>query len=107
MKSAALLETELASRHLKALCHHFGRKVETDCDDASGWVQFPFGRCDLSANETHLTLQASADEQEQLDQVLQIMTSHLERFAFRENPELIWKEMKADAADGRPAMEKD
>jgi len=90
MKSATLFETDRASRHLQALCHHFGRKVAADCSDTSGWVEFPFGRCELAANETHLALHVSADEQENLDTMMQVMTSHLERFAFRENPELVW-----------------
>ena len=90
MNSTASFETDRASRYLKALCHHFGRKVDAKCDDASGWVQFPFGRCELKAVDRTLKLTAFADDQCSLSQVVTIVTSHLERFAFREDPKLEW-----------------
>lgn len=89
MKSFVYFKIDRASRHLAALCHHFGRKVDVHCDDMSGWVQFPFGRCELTADARRLALMASAEDQRRLDQVVQIVTSHLERFAFRENPALV------------------
>lgn len=93
MKSAAMFKTERASRHLAALCHHFGRKVEAECNEASGWVQFPFGRCDLLATPTCLEMHIAAESKEHIDTLAQVMTSHLERFAFRENPQLVWEDM--------------
>jgi len=91
MNTTTTFETERASRYLTSLCHHFARKVEAECDDRSGWVQFRSGRCDMTADDRTLALSVSADDQHHLDQVVQIVTSHLERFAFRENPTLAWK----------------
>ena len=91
MDTFANFETERASRYLATLCKHFGRKVETQNDATKGWVQFPFGRCDLTASKSRLELRVSAEDQRQLDQVTNIITSHLERFAFRENPTLDWR----------------
>lgn len=91
MNTFASFETDAAGRYLATLCNHFGRKVEAECDTNTGWVQFPFGRCELAANDKKLELTASAEDQNQLDQVMQIVTSHLERFAFRENPNLVWQ----------------
>ena len=90
MNTTASFETDRASRYLKALCHHFGRKVDAKCDDTAGWVQFPFGRCEMSAGDQKLDLTATADDERQLSQVVKIVTSHLERFAFREDPKLEW-----------------
>lgn len=73
---------------MAALCHHFGRKVEAWCDEDTGWVIFPFGRCDLNQDSSGLCLLVSATPQANLKRVVQVVTSHLERFAFRENPEL-------------------
>ncbi|MCY4180386.1 MAG: DUF2218 domain-containing protein [Litoreibacter sp.] len=95
MNTTASFETDRASRYLKALCHHFGRKVDAKCDETAGWVQFPFGRCDLKAGVDKLELTASADDQRQLTQVVKIVTSHLERFAFREDPKLEWASSEA------------
>lgn len=86
----ATFETERPSRYLETLCHHFGKKVQAECDANTGWVQFPFGRCDMAAEQHRLTLRASAEDRAQLDEVVRMVTSHLERFAFRENPTLDW-----------------
>lgn len=74
------------------LCDHFGKRVEASCDANNGWVQFPIGRCEMTAHPDLLEMLASADDQARLDQVTQIVTSHLERFAFRENPILDWQD---------------
>lgn len=91
MIMSTTFETDRASRYLKSLCHHFGRKVDAECTDTAGWVQFQTGRCDMTADDSKLALIASAENQESLDQVVKIVTSHLERFAFRENPALTWQ----------------
>ncbi|MEM9582189.1 MAG: DUF2218 domain-containing protein [Pseudomonadota bacterium] len=44
----------------------------------------------MVADDHQLKLIASADDQPRLDQVIKVVTSHLERFAFRENPDLHW-----------------
>lgn len=90
MQTSATFETPRAERYLKTLCHHFGRKVAAECDDTKGWIEFPFGRCEMEAEDGNLELHATADSARGLAQVTQIITSHLERFAFRENPTLNW-----------------
>ena len=91
MKTFATFETDGAGRYLKSLCQHFGRKVDAECTATAGWVQFPFGRCDMTADSSKLALTVSAEDEPCLNQVVQIVTSHLERFAFRENPALAWQ----------------
>lgn len=91
MNKIATFKSERAGRYMTALCHHFGRKVDTNCEETSGWVQFPFGRCDMVVEDQELTLTAQAQDEDRLEQVVRIVTSHLDRFAFRENPELTWK----------------
>jgi hypothetical protein len=95
MNTSTTFDTESASRHLKSLCNHFGRKVDAECNATAGWVQFRIGRCDMTADENKLALTVSAEDQKNLDQVVQIVTSHLERFAFRENPVLAWQTQAA------------
>lgn len=91
MNASAIFKTDSANRYLTSLCQHFGRKLETKCDANKGWVQFPFGRFEMTADKTELKLCVSAGDQERLDQVMHIVTNHLERFAFRESPALDWK----------------
>lgn len=91
MISFASFETDKASRYLTALCKHFGQKVEAECNAHDGWVQFPFGRCEMVASATQLTFSVSATTQRQVDLTIEIVSNHLERFAFRENPTLNWQ----------------
>ncbi len=91
MKSLASFQTRNASRYLNMLCTHFGKKVDAGSAGEKGWVEFPFGRCDMTADDSQLEMQAMAEDQPLLDLVIRIVTSHLERFAFRENPVLDWQ----------------
>ncbi|MEO0386175.1 MAG: DUF2218 domain-containing protein [Pseudomonadota bacterium] len=98
MQSSAQFETTQARRFLEALCMHFGEKVEARCSASKGWVRFPFGRCDMRARSDRLEMVASAENADALDQIEQIVTSHLERYAFRENPRLNWQSVAAPQA---------
>lgn len=90
MKAAAKFQTNNANRYLAMLCDHFGKRVKAQCETGNGWVQFSIGRCDMTADAKQLGMLASADDAPRLEQVTQLITSHLERFAFRENPMLEW-----------------
>lgn len=91
MNATATFPTTQAARHLAALCTHFAQKVPASFGARIGAVEFPFGRCDLEADSERLTLTASAPDRAQLDEVIEVITRHLERFAFRENPDLTWR----------------
>lgn len=90
MQATAIFQTQHAPRHLARLCEHFSTKVDATFSDTLGHVAFPFGTCELTAEETQLTLLVSADDAVQLSQVMDVTTRHLERFAFRENPQIEW-----------------
>ncbi|MEO0389726.1 MAG: DUF2218 domain-containing protein [Pseudomonadota bacterium] len=90
MHAKATFHTQHATRHLEALCQHFAKRVVATFTEAAGHVAFPFGACALKADEGGLTLTATARDVGQLDQVIDVVTRHLERFAFRENPVLDW-----------------
>ncbi|MEL6508751.1 MAG: DUF2218 domain-containing protein [Pseudomonadota bacterium] len=92
MQATASFQTSQANRYLVMLCDHFGKKVKAGCEGSTGWVTFPIGQCEIAANDRRLMLMASADDKTRLDQVIKVVTSHLERFAFRENPNLDWSD---------------
>lgn len=108
MNAQASFITDRGNRYLTALCHHFGRKLETGCEQDSGWVNFPFGRCELRAAPGKLDLRLAAETRSELDRLIGIVTSHLERFAFRENPKLEWihaPEQAAPASKSPPQLQ--
>ncbi|MEL6450808.1 MAG: DUF2218 domain-containing protein [Pseudomonadota bacterium] len=91
ISATAHFPTARASRYLTALCHHFARKVAATCDETSGTVQFPFGQCRMTADAHSLHLNVTAPDHRRCAQTIEIVTNHLERFAFRENPDLTWQ----------------
>ena len=78
-----------ASLYLKKLCRHFSHKVETEFDDHKGTIRFPFGTCELSADDQalHLHCQASSDE---LERLRAIIDRPLARLTTREPVALPW-----------------
>lgn len=91
MDMQASLKTERGSSYLQTLCKHFGRKTTVRFDTKHGVIELPFGKCDLHADAAQLDLSVSADTQEDLERTAHVITSHLERYAFRENPDLVWR----------------
>ncbi|MDV7141566.1 DUF2218 domain-containing protein [Tropicimonas sp. TH_r6] len=90
MEKHAQFETERAQRHMSALCHHFGRKVPVHLGESTGRIELPFGECILSADAARLWLEVTAETAEELERAVKVISDHLERFAFREAPELDW-----------------
>lgn len=91
MNASTFFNTENADRYLGTLCKHFGHKVPVTYEPGSGRIELPCGACTLTAEAGGLGMSVTAPDQPQLDKTIQVMTSHLERFAFRENPQLDWQ----------------
>mgnify|MGYP003657110871 CR=1 FL=1 len=91
MDAHTTFQTEHGKRYLGTLCKHFGHKIPVQLDGDTGRIDFSFGHCKLKADDTSLVLNVSAGNQANLDKAVQVITSHLERFAFRENPQLNWQ----------------
>ncbi|MDV7143586.1 DUF2218 domain-containing protein [Tropicimonas sp. TH_r6] len=98
MESRAVFRTEKASQYIASLCQHFGRKVPAKTDGATGRIEFPFGQCSLKADAGALELTVAADDRADLEKAAEVVGSHLERFAFRENPEITWHTAEAPTA---------
>ncbi|MGB5450098.1 MAG: DUF2218 domain-containing protein [Woeseiaceae bacterium] len=90
MNARTTFETEHAQRYLGTLCKHFGHKVPVELDGQRGRIELPFGQCDLAASDDALDMTVSAETKADLDKTAQVIASHLERFAFRENPQIEW-----------------
>lgn len=99
MERHAEFQTAKASQYLASLCQHFGRKVPAKNNGTSGKITFPFGECALRADDAHLELSATAESQANLEKTVEVVTNHLERFAFRENPRIEWQTADPTSAD--------
>jgi hypothetical protein len=90
MTSEARISTPKASVYMKQLCRHFAHKVDASFDDERGRIAFPAGVCRLEAAGGVLVLAADADDEESLRRVEDVVASHLERFASRDDLEVAW-----------------
>jgi len=91
LTSVAQVQTKSALRYLGQLCKHFGHKVPAAVEGDHGWIAFDFGRCHLAASEDELSLHNSAATADGLARLEQVIASHLERFAFREQLAITWQ----------------
>ena len=90
MVANANFQTDKAARYMKALCNHFGRKIEAKYEDNEGWIDFPFGRCDLRADNDGLSIRVEGHDTPTLLQLKRVVGSHLERFTQNELVSLDW-----------------
>lgn len=90
METTAIVQTEKASRYMKAMINHFGSKVNAAYEGNNGHVDFGFGRCEMQADETALTLRAMGKNAGEISGVERIIGSHLVRFAQKEELSISW-----------------
>lgn len=91
-KAETTIETENASRYLKALCNHFNRKVNAYYDGNHGTVEFGFADCEMLATENALTISIQAESDEAFQRVKFVIVSHLGQFNAVDPEEVLWKE---------------
>jgi hypothetical protein len=82
--------TYVAARYVGQLCKHFGHRLPARQDGNHGEVEFPTGLCRLSAEADHLVMRVETKDEVALGELEQVMEKHLQRFAFRETPEIRW-----------------
>ena len=84
--TTAHVPTANASKYLKQLCKHWSHKLDVDLGDETGIVRFAEAVATMNATETGLVVIVEAKSAETLERMKGVVTSHLDRFAFREAP---------------------
>lgn len=88
--SRAVVATAHASRYLQQLCKHWSHRFETEFDATAGRIALPLGETRLTADESTLTIGLSAEDDETLTGLRDVVVRHVERFAFRETLRFPW-----------------
>jgi len=95
-KSEARVATPMAQRYMTQLCKHFEHRLPARYDAAEGSIEFPSGMCRMEVPQPDLLiLRAEAANAELLGQLESVLARHLERFAFRDKPEIAWARPQA------------
>ena len=85
--SVARVQTHSASRYLQQLCKHWSHKMTVVFDTEEGTIDFPNGsRLAMRADSDSLDVVLTVPEGEDSARMREVVSSHLDRFAFREAP---------------------
>ncbi|WP_342657022.1 DUF2218 domain-containing protein [Sphingomonas sp. NY01] len=85
--SVARVPTNSASRYLQQLAKHWAHKMTVAFTAEEGTIEFPNGsRLEMRADSETLDVMLSVPEGEDRDRMREVVSSHLDRFAFREAP---------------------
>ena len=91
----ASVPTANAAKYIQQLCKHWSHRLEVDLSDRKGVVRFPDAVATLEAGEAALLVTIEGEQSETVERMKGVVSSHLDRFAFREAPLLFeWKSPK-------------
>ena len=86
-RSVARVPTLSASRYLQQLAKHWSHKMEVDFTPEEGTILFPKGsKLDMRADSETLDIVLTVPDGEDTARMREVVSSHLDRFAFREAP---------------------
>ncbi|MBR0556267.1 DUF2218 domain-containing protein [Ciceribacter sp. L1K23] len=91
-KAIATVPTENGWKYLQQLCKHWAHKLDVELEEPRGIVKFLEATAVMTADAGALTVELEAVSAEVLERMKGVVSSHLDRFAFREAPlPLDWK----------------
>ncbi|BCH65449.1 hypothetical protein RvVAT039_26650 [Agrobacterium vitis] len=85
-KTIATVPTEHGWKYVQQLCKHWSHKLEVDLGDQKGTVKFDDAIAVMTCDEAGLTVTIEAASEDLLERFKDVVSSHLDRFAFREAP---------------------
>ena len=91
LTASATVPTATPERYAKQLASHLGRRCEIrEETDGIRIVLADTGDCLLTSRDGALDLSATAQGPEELDRVMHVVGSHLERFGQRNELQVSW-----------------
>ena len=85
--SVARVPTHSASKYLQQLAKHWSHKMEVTFSEEEGRIAFPNGAVlAMRADSETLDVALTVPEGEDVERMRTVVSSHLDRFAFREAP---------------------
>ncbi len=85
-KTIAVVATESGWKYLQQLCKHWAHKLDVELTEQKGVVKFAEATAVMTSDAKALTVEIEAVSDEILERMKGVVSSHLDRFAFREAP---------------------
>ena len=92
MITTARVETATPARFMGQLCKHFAHRIPAKHDETHGRIEFADALCELEAQEGVLVMRLTAADEAATARMQRVVADHLLRFAFREPPQVVWRE---------------
>ena len=92
MIQTAIIATDKAECLMKALCNHFARKTTARYERGKGYIEFRYGKCEITSTPSAMTLQVEAENDDNLAHVKLVVIEHLLRFTPGEDIQIGWKD---------------
>jgi hypothetical protein len=107
LTARADVPTETPARYAKQLLSHLGRRTSWATDGDTSTAEIAGGTGRVVIGDGVLTLIAEAPDAETLSRVQHVLSSHLERFAQRQELQVSWVSDAAGSAGPTPAAPPD
>ncbi|MCM2291956.1 DUF2218 domain-containing protein [Allorhizobium sp. BGMRC 0089] len=85
-KTIATIPTENGWKYVQQLCKHWSHKLQVELTENRGLVRFETATALMTCTDNAITVEIDADSADQLERLKGVVSSHLDRFAFREAP---------------------
>ncbi len=82
----ASVPTTSGGKYVQQLCKHWAHKLPVELEDDSGTVTFEGAVLTLRANAVAIDVSLRGENRETVERLKPVVSSHLDRFAFREAP---------------------
>lgn len=84
--ATAFVPTENGWRYVQQLCKHWAHKLDVELADQKGVIKFESAVATMTSDAAGLTVTIEAEAPETVERLQGVVSSHLDRFAFREAP---------------------
>jgi len=82
----ASVPTANAAKYIQQLCKHWSHRLEVEFSDQKGVVTFPGAVVNFAAGADALQVTIEGKDSAEVERMKGVVSSHLDRFAFREAP---------------------
>ncbi|GAA3924252.1 DUF2218 domain-containing protein [Litoribacillus peritrichatus] len=86
----AIIDTPKASVYLQKMCKHFTHRVPAHWNTVQGKVFFDMGWCFMTATQQTLSVRCEANSEPELEEILETLKRHFDRFALKDQLVLNW-----------------
>lgn len=76
-QARTMVQAQKADKYIKTLAKHFAKKVSVESNGDVSTVMFPMGMCQMTLKNDTISLLCESSQQEGLDTVKSIISSHL------------------------------